>query len=659
MPTDFSDSLFHHRSTFHDAVSRIQTLANTNTIPPSVMPAPTPASISPGGFYPAPSPLKGPCSLDSPFNLSPYLYRTAKDFDGDDDTPIIIDTFSPRPCRYDLSPPSSSASSDFGSSSTLASPSNPALGSDAFHKLGRFHLNSIAPSSSTSTFDPRPPLNIHHSQMLRASSCIPDISETFHLFESGAFSHRSAYTLSTNPPNPRTSFRVGDWICNNIQCAAHNFGRNISCIGCGISRSNTVVMPSHNPSGSRGGPSPRFTGVVLPGHQQQSYSSASLPQNTVGARPSHPLLTPSGRNFASGGRVQNISSDPMNPCIMYWPDNEPFPDQGQIRPCTSVGVPQPPIMNTGNRGPISHQPGDWICKKCNYLNWRRRKVCQTCLPYAEGNGDSISAAVQAERIALLTSVLAQTQAETQRPVEMSCVPAESTRTGAGVRTTGMGGHTTGVGSLGYPSRSHSLTPPQIQRRFADMSPPLSRSTPRVVHRSQSQFELGEQYTYADLYTAQPIYQTSGRKQNSNVVAPSPESSDLSSSSESVPEPAHLLPSSILHDNLDAQEQVVLPPSPALSPSATTSSSTDSSLDDYEGLLAGTSSLSLRPLVQTPSATSASENIWRFDGEELESRSLSTFSLPSHETARSSARKANREKHHGQDTFNNVYTSNRN
>lgn len=30
---------------------------------------------------------------------------------------------------------------------------------------------------------------------------------------------------------------------------------------------------------------------------------------------------------------------------------------------------------TGNQ-----QPGDWICLKCNYLNWRRRKVCQTCLP---------------------------------------------------------------------------------------------------------------------------------------------------------------------------------------------------------------------------------------------------------------------------------------
>ncbi|KAJ6624003.1 hypothetical protein B0H10DRAFT_1785356 [Mycena sp. CBHHK59/15] len=48
--------------------------------------------------------------------------------------------------------------------------------------------------------------------------------------------------------------------------------------------------------------------------------------------PRHPLLTPSGRDFAHDARVQNISSDPLLPCIMYWPDNELFPEQGKIRP---------------------------------------------------------------------------------------------------------------------------------------------------------------------------------------------------------------------------------------------------------------------------------------------------------------------------------------
>ncbi|KAJ7812144.1 hypothetical protein B0H14DRAFT_2857670, partial [Mycena olivaceomarginata] len=56
------------------------------------------------------------------------------------------------------------------------------------------------------------------------------------------------------------------------------------------------------------------------------------------------------------------------------------------------------------------QPGDWICLKCNYLNWRRRKVCQM-LSYlnldAEGNGDRVSPTVKMERIVALTSALGQ------------------------------------------------------------------------------------------------------------------------------------------------------------------------------------------------------------------------------------------------------------
>ncbi|KAJ7480401.1 hypothetical protein B0H11DRAFT_1724826 [Mycena galericulata] len=53
---------------------------------------------------------------------------------------------------------------------------------------------------------------------------------------------------------------------------------------------------------------------------------------------SSPLLTPSGRAFDGGGNTRNISSDPLAPCIMYWPDNEPFPEQGQIKPPGTMAV---------------------------------------------------------------------------------------------------------------------------------------------------------------------------------------------------------------------------------------------------------------------------------------------------------------------------------
>ncbi|KAJ7929429.1 hypothetical protein B0H13DRAFT_1859642 [Mycena leptocephala] len=89
--------------------------------------------------------------------------------------------------------------------------------------------------------------------------------------------------------------------------------------------------------------------------------------------------------------------------------HQPFNEDGEF--CTArpawIASQNLPIRNTGNRGPILHQPGDWICLKCNYLNWRRRKVCQTCLPYAEGNGDRVSPTVKTERIVALTSALGQ------------------------------------------------------------------------------------------------------------------------------------------------------------------------------------------------------------------------------------------------------------
>ncbi|EDR13913.1 uncharacterized protein LACBIDRAFT_305111 [Laccaria bicolor S238N-H82] len=44
---------------------------------------------------------------------------------------------------------------------------------------------------------------------------------------------------------------------------------------------------------------------------------------------------------------------PLSPCIVYCPDNKPFPEQVQIRRSGLVRVP-PPILNTGNRGLISH-----------------------------------------------------------------------------------------------------------------------------------------------------------------------------------------------------------------------------------------------------------------------------------------------------------------
>ncbi|TFK20433.1 hypothetical protein FA15DRAFT_696918 [Coprinopsis marcescibilis] len=297
--------------------------------------------------------------------------------------------------------------------------------------------------------------------------------------------------LSTNPPNPKGSFRLGDWMF--------------------ASMANTVyyssAQPNHHLFDSAPPPAP-------PPRQQQPAVSHGPPPPP---KPTHPILTPSGRAFAVGGKVQNVSSDPLSPCIMYWPDNEPLPEQGQIRPSNVVGVTylanlilcqQPPILNTGNRGPISHQPGDWICQKCNYLNWRRRKCAfrrslLETVSDAEGNGDSISAAVQAERIALLTQVLSQTH------LAASNAPAPTTTTNKGLR-------------------SHSLTPPQVRRTAGTLNTDSysgqsvamggGGDSGKTLYRSMSHLNLGNHPTGTGTHSAttpvqgfssSPIYQTSG------------------------------------------------------------------------------------------------------------------------------------------------------
>ncbi|KAH7924452.1 hypothetical protein BV22DRAFT_1047468 [Leucogyrophana mollusca] len=482
----------------------------------------------------------------------------------------------------------------------------PALESDleSFEKLRRLDFPSKFPS---------PPHSLPGGQhILRMSLSTPDLHRraqvgASHLAQGSPNQQNDDFVISSNPPNPRTTFRLGDWICNSPSCAAHNFGRNLACRGCGCPRSENQ-MPSLHRQGSCGmqstrlPASPRFVNGTNPALFSQCtlppppasplYPSAghntrhaSAPQPALTSpkpppSPSHPLLTPSGRAFAVGGKVHNVSTDPLTPCIMYWPDNEPFPEQGQIRPSGLMGVPQPPILNTGNRGPIEHQPGDWICLKCNYLNWRRRKVCQTCFPYAEGNGDSISAAVQAERIALLTSVLSQNQQLSPANNQVFNPPPAS--------------------------RSHSMTPPQRQRQFMELTSPPAQAP----YRSQSHCDLGTQY--AD---TQFIYQTSGPRRSSSSF---PSMGDLE---ESLPtaEPTPLLPS-FLQDIVQ---------SPTLSPTST--SSADLSIEEYDDGFSspGRSSFGRDRLVATNDSSTnlPLNNIWRLNDEET--KGISGIALPNH------------------------------
>ncbi|KAI0759085.1 hypothetical protein C8Q74DRAFT_1372951 [Fomes fomentarius] len=442
--------------------------------------------------------------------------------------------------------------------------------------------------------------------------------------------HRApAFSIASNPPNTRTSFRVGDWMCASPGCSAHNFQRNTACIACGrprrmphptlpaeamrfptfplvnpsprfADRYNVTQSTPHSPPAS----TPSFT--TLPSVHPTTHNALAAAQAQMPSKappPQYPPLTPSGRALSVGGRVRNISCDPMFPCVMYWPDNEPLPDPSQIRPVDSALITYPPIVNTGNKGAAEKQPGDWICGKCNYHNWRRRKVCQTCFPYAEGNGDSISAAVQAERLALLANVLS-TEFNALDLDGMSSPPV----------------------SRGPQHRQ--LTPssaPPYSTRFVD-GPDLSlgnslHDTPLLLPLALSEHDK----------ISPPIYQTSGDHMHVRLPRlhhPLPTSS---------PGETTLLPS-FLQDIMH---------SPSQSPSPTSSSSADlsfdgSSEDAHYVLTPGTHPLSSRyghGLYGASSRKGTGGNnssysslgrssvasIWKFDGEESKTLSSSSTS----------------------------------
>ncbi|TFK83865.1 hypothetical protein K466DRAFT_602504 [Polyporus arcularius HHB13444] len=453
------------------------------------------------------------------------------------------------------------------------------------------------------------------------------------------------FTLSSNPPNPKTSFRAGDWMCSAPACSAHNFQRNTTCIACGRPRAGIPLPPpvdtTHAP-GALANPSPRFacrfnatqsaphtpiattpfspsgpapSAPPYPFHAASSALAAAQAQIPSKAPPpQYPPLTPSGRALSVGGRVRNISRDPLAPCVMYWPDNEPLPEPCQIRPMDSTLMTFPPIINTGNKGVAEKQPGDWVCGKCNYHNWRRRKVCQTCFPYAEGNGDSISATVQAERIALLANVLT-----TQfNALDLNGVPSQSPAHGP------------------HRDLPPPTSAPPYPTRFFDGPGPVSRRS--SVANSLQSSPLLTPLTIPE--QTSPIYQTSGgRPHPANLYSPFPARLNGGPISAS-PHSSTLLPS-FLQDIVH---------SPSQSPSPTSSSSADFSFDgsseDAHYVLTPSTSTSVSlsaPL--TPSSRSGPEmrkvssnssftslgrstaplSIWKLDGEESRTLSSATSS----------------------------------
>lgn len=245
----------------------------------------------------------------------------------------------------------------------------------------------------------------------------------------------------------------------------------------------------------------------------------------------------------------------------------------------------PPIVNTGNKGAAEKQPGDWVCSKCHYLNWRRRKVCQTCYPCtlrlsprlcaradalvsadAEGNGDSISQAVQAERIALLTNLLNQTEHAFPHPLQRrASVPVNAMAPPAAAPFAPQ----PAPRHAAHASLGHLSYAPADPRFPAAPTPHAARSRSQADLRAQYHARADSQGALAGVPLAQrPIYQTPAYHASRNS---SPARSAAAYGSR-VPSPtAAFLPACL---------QDVVAASPAHSSPTTSASSADLSFDDY-------------------------------------------------------------------------------
>lgn len=166
-----------------------------------------------------------------------------------------------------------------------------------------------------------------------------------------------------------------------------------------------------------------------------------------------------------------------------------------------------------------------------------------------------------------------------------------------------------------PIRSQSLTPPHNQGSFIDISPPPVHPP---VHRSQSHFELGVQYT-----NVQPIYQTSVPRQSSY-------SSPMAQ--EHIPNAVGYAPAPLLPAFL---QDIVR--SPTLSPTSTSPSSAELSIEEYDDKAPYAS----RRLNNSSSSSSLSiSNIWKLSGDE--GKGYSGLALPNRELLAGAGRRESQE-----------------
>ncbi|GAA5872755.1 hypothetical protein JCM1840_004509 [Sporobolomyces johnsonii] len=167
-----------------------------------------------------------------------------------------------------------------------------------------------------------------------------------------------------------------------------------------LQHSHSLPLPSPSPSRST------FLAVPVPPRGQVLPASAPSASYYPSASPAAVprAVSPAPYEQASSGlSTSSTAAYPLSPTDtdrIAKLHNGRIPTLEQLAP-PEVAHPcsQQPIVNTGNQGPMVVQVGDWRCGVCSFVNWRRRKICLRCFPFANDIGNILT--IQSQRAAHL------------------------------------------------------------------------------------------------------------------------------------------------------------------------------------------------------------------------------------------------------------------
>lgn len=146
-----------------------------------------------------------------------------------------------------------------------------------------------------------------------------------------------------------------------------------------LAMQHAAKLVANNPTSN--GSMEHFAGQMQSLQYPNSYSAPVITTSPASNMASVVKLASMGVQFGPG----------INPNISN-PSNGTANGNGTIQN-------NPPIVNTGNNGPMCVQPGDWVCSKCSFVNWRRRRVCMRCFPYADQSNEMSRSIVNGAAVA--------------------------------------------------------------------------------------------------------------------------------------------------------------------------------------------------------------------------------------------------------------------